>query len=184
MVIGAHCTNGAADLILNDHVMGVVTGAHCPVLVWRHAPDGGKDRPVVVGVDESKSAPAALEAAFGVAEALHAPVDVAHVWETDAAVGLGYAAGPVDWDLEHAMKTEQARQLEALVAPVAARHRRVHTSVVLADGGPAKKLVELSTTARVVVVGTDHGRVSGAILGSVAQNVVHHAKCPVLVARA
>ena len=82
------------------------------------------------------------------------------------------------------MKTEQARQLEALVAPVAARHRRVHTSVVLADGGPAKKLVELSTTARVVVVGTDHGRVSGAILGSVAQNVVHHAKCPVLVARA
>ena len=50
--------------------------------------------------------------------------------------------------------------------------------------GPAASLVELSARAHSIVVGhSGHGRVLGALLGSVASQVVTHARCPVVVVR-
>ena len=55
-------------------------------------------------------------------------------------------------------------------------------SVVALSGFPAKTLIEASETSDLVVVGSRGGGGFGALfLGSVSNQVVHHAKCPVVV---
>jgi nucleotide-binding universal stress UspA family protein len=55
---------------------------------------------------------------------------------------------------------------------------------VFQDVSPAKGLTELSREAQLVVVGSHgRGRIADAVLGSVSQNLIHHAECPVLVVR-
>lgn len=170
--------------ILHGHVPGIVAGAPCPVLVWRtaEASEGDASDSIVIGIDESPGSKAALEAGFAVADVLDAPITVAHMWETDAAVGLGYAAGPTDWQLVKVLRAEQESAIDALLAPMGEKYSRVATRIVAEDNSPAKGLVELSGTASMVVVGRDgRGRMAQALLGSVTQTVLHHAHCPVLV---
>ena len=53
-------------------------------------------------------------------------------------------------------------------------------------GDPAEEIIALAKDekADLVVVGSrGHGRIAGLVLGSVAQKVVAHASCPVLVVR-
>jgi len=51
-------------------------------------------------------------------------------------------------------------------------------------GEPADLLTAMSAAASLVVVGTrGHGGVTGMLLGSVGQKLLHHAHCPVMIAR-
>ncbi len=50
------------------------------------------------------------------------------------------------------------------------------------EGGAAKVLLEASTGADMLVVGSrGHGGFSGLLLGSVSAGVSEHASCPVLI---
>lgn len=52
------------------------------------------------------------------------------------------------------------------------------------EGHPGERLIALSDDADLVVVGSrGRGGFVGALMGSVTTNVVHHAKCPVVVVR-
>ncbi len=52
------------------------------------------------------------------------------------------------------------------------------------EGNAAKLLIDLSEDADMLMVGTrGHGGFADLLLGSVSQNVVAHAKCPVVVVR-
>jgi nucleotide-binding universal stress UspA family protein len=74
--------------------------------------------------------------------------------------------------------------MDALVAPFLARYGNTHVNKVFQDIGPAKGLIDLSQEAQLVVVGSHgSGKLAEAALGSVSQNLVHHAECPVLVVR-
>ncbi len=54
--------------------------------------------------------------------------------------------------------------------------------VVAVAGFPAKALIDTSVSAELMVVGSRGGGGFGSLfLGSVASQVVHHAKCPVVV---
>ncbi|AQT82312.1 universal stress protein UspA [Mycolicibacterium litorale] len=180
---------GASDhRALGSQVVRTVHRTHCPVVVWRTplARRTGKPLPVVVGVDDSEAAARALAEAFDVARTLHAQLMVVHMWEIDAAVGMGDLGGEgnMDWPLLEVLETRQRQRMDELVEPLARKYPNAHVTKVFKDAGPAKGLTDLSREAQLVVVGSHgRGRLAGSILGSVSQNLIHHAECPVLVVR-
>ncbi|KDE99836.1 universal stress protein UspA [Mycolicibacterium aromaticivorans JS19b1 = JCM 16368] len=185
LVVGS----GAADhRVLGGHAVRTVHRAPCPVVVWRApvAKRSGKPLPVVVGIDDSEASGRALAEAFDIARALHAQLTVVHMWELDAAVGMGDlgGAGNMDWQLLDVLETQQRRRMDELVQPLARKYPDAHVVKVFQDVSPAKGLTDLSRQAQLVVVGSHgRGRLAGSVLGSVGQNLIHHAECPVLVVR-
>ncbi|MCV7214777.1 universal stress protein [Mycobacterium crocinum] len=180
---------GAADhRALGGHAVRTVHQAQCPVGVWRAplAKRTGKPLPVVVGVDDSEASGRALAEAFDIARALRAQLTVAHMWEIDAAVGMGDLGGEgnMDWQLLDVLETRQRQRMDELVQPLTKKYPNAHVVKVFRDISPAKGLTDLSREAQLVVVGSHgRGRLAGSVLGSVAQNLIHHAECSVLVVR-
>ena len=180
---------GAADhRALGGHAVRIAHRTHCPVVVWRHpvARRTGKPLPVVVGVDESDESARALAEAFDIAGMLHAPLTVVHMWEIGAAVGMGDLGGQglMDWELLDMLQSRQRQRMDELVAPFARKYRNAHVTKVFQDISPTKGLTDLSQEAQLVVVGSHgRGKLADSLLGSVSQNLIHHAECPVLVVR-
>lgn len=184
VVIGA----GADHRALGGHAVRLAHRTTSPVVVWRHpvAKRTGKPLPVIVGIDESDASNRALAEAFDIASALHAPLTVVHMWEIGAAVGMGDLGGEgsMDWQLLDVLQSRQRQRLDELIAPFARKYRNAHVTEIFKDISPAKGLTELSREAQLVIVGSHgRGKLADTILGSVSQNLIHHAECPVLVVR-
>jgi nucleotide-binding universal stress UspA family protein len=129
---------------------------------------------IVVGVDGSPNARRALRFAIDEAELWGCPLEVIHAWHTPR-LGTpdGYPpdlvrAGRLD-DTAHALLEH-----ELGATPDIEVHLHTH------HGSPARVLVERSTRASLVVVGR-HGTGFHPLLGNVADQVAHHAACPVAV---
>ena len=185
LVVG---TGEADHRALGGHAVRIVYRAQCPVVVWRKpiAVRTGKPLPVIVGIDESDHSTRALAEAFDIAGMLHAPLNVVHMWEIGAAVGMGDLGGQgmMDWQLLELLQSRQRQRMDELVEPFARKYQNAHVSKVFQDISPAKGLTELSREAQLVVVGSrGHGALADSLLGSVSQNLIHHAECPVLVVR-
>lgn len=185
LVVGS----GDADhRALGGHAVRITHRAQCPVVVWRKpvARRTGKPLPVVVGIDESDNSTRALAEAFDVGAVLHAPLTVVHMWEIAQAVGMGDLGGQgaMDWQLLDLLQSQQRARMDELVAPFAGKYRNAHVNKVFQDISPVRGLTDLSREAQLVVVGS-HGRggLAESLLGSVSQNLIHHAECPVLVVR-
>ena len=139
----------------------------------------------IVGIDESDNSTRALAEAFDIARALRAPLTVVHMWEIGAAVGMGDLGGQgnMDWELLEVLQSRQRRRMDELIEPFS-KYPNSHVTKVFQDISPAKGLTELSREAQLVIVGSHgRGRLADALLGSVSQNLIHHAECPVLVVR-
>ena len=140
--------------------------------------DGG----VLVGHDGSECAQEALRWAAGLAARADLDLHVLRVW------GMTTAPRPATWqpgyvpplaDFERAVLDEldgcvTAAELDPAV--------RVHTHVLHRPA--AKGLIEAAAGADLLVVGArGRGGFSGLLLGSVSDQAVHHAPCPVTVVR-
>ncbi|MBC7442070.1 MAG: universal stress protein [Ramlibacter sp.] len=138
---------------------------------------------IVVGHDGSEYSTRALGAALELAGQLHAPVVVVRAWSIDS------APRPANWEFGYvssleeyaeAVRTELARDVRAEVA----RHPEVEVDYRAVYASPVKCLVEIAREARMLVVGSrGRGGLAGMLLGSVSEQCVRHAKCPVLVVR-
>ena len=131
---------------------------------WR--PVNQAPGPVVVGVDGSMAAQAAVGFAFEEAALRDVPL-VAVCALTDAAGRLG-EAHQLEEDFEHLMACEAKEHPEVTVI------RRV------VAGTPRAALLAASADAQMLVVGSrGRGGLDRMCLGSVAQAALHHAPCPV-----
>lgn len=82
-------------------------------------------------------------------------------------------------DFEKAVQAD----LDACVA-AARRHPTVQTSAHVVHAPPAKALIEAAAGAEMLVVGARGlGGFADLLLGSVSEQCVHHAPCPVTVIR-
>jgi nucleotide-binding universal stress UspA family protein len=139
---------------------------------------------IVVGVDGSDESRSALCWAVDEARLRGARLRVVHAWYAYPALVEGVPVVAADWEalgdsadtflqsfIEETVGKPEGVQIEA-----AAVHRT--------DGTAAEALVQAAREAQLLVVGSrGHGGFAGLLLGSVSQQCVHHAPCPVVVVR-
>jgi nucleotide-binding universal stress UspA family protein len=135
-------------------------------------------RTIVAGFDGSPASVRALERAAGIAGAGGRVVLVT------ASVSLP-PAGAVAEPVLDSPAPEERDELLVRGAEIL-RDRGVEPELVAADGKPAEALVRAAREAHadLIVVGrTGAGYITRALVGSTAENVLHHAPCDVLVVR-
>jgi nucleotide-binding universal stress UspA family protein len=138
---------------------------------------------IVVGIDGSHSGRQALEWALRQAAIEHAPLTVLTVHTVARSAWTG-APISVPEDRPGEEKALQAAQeaVDKAITELDVRPEKVTVRAV--SGLPARELIEASSDADLIVVGSrGHGGFSGLLLGSVSSQVVSHAACPVVVVR-
>lgn len=137
---------------------------------------------IVTGVDGSPSSVAALRWAVGQARLTHGTVDAVIAWQIPASMA-GYGWVPVAVANGSDLESVARRILdEAISQATGPDDPPVRGRVV--QGLPVRVLLDASDDANLLVVGSrGHGGFAGALLGSVSQHCVHHARCPVVVVR-
>jgi nucleotide-binding universal stress UspA family protein len=137
---------------------------------------------ITVGIDGSDNAHHALTWAMNEAAARDVPLTVLTVHET---IQGYWSHNPVTFSGD-AERVEAARQAaEEAVAQVAkeiGEDKNPKVTVHAINGFAAQALIDASSDADLVVVGTrGGGGFPHLALGGVSSQVVHHAKCPVVV---
>ena len=151
----------------------------------------GVRRPVVAGVDGSECALQAVRWAAAEAARRHLPLRLvaAHTWPAgglvgDPGLGMCTQAGCPVVVVRGADVDPTAPRCEPVVVGVDGSPDLVVQKLVVRDR-PARALVDESRGAQLVVVGSrGRGGLRGLLLGSVSQQLLHHAHCPVAVVRA
>ncbi len=179
VVVGRRGHAGRHQRILGSVATGLIHHAHCPVAVindevsWLE-PSSAR-LPVLVGVDGSQGSESAMAIAFD--EASWRGVDlVALRVLADAGVSLSGMQWP---DLKRMAERTLAENLAAWKC----RYPEVNVHVVVESEDPARRLLEQSEAAQLVVVGNrGRGAVAEMLLGSVSSALVKKARTAVLVA--
>lgn len=182
LVVGGRGLGGFAGLLLGSVSTAVAAHARCPVVVVRHGPSSSSvplARPVVVGVDGSRTSTSAVDLAFDLASRREAPLLAVHAWEMPALLGPTPAWTPDE--IADRLVAEEALLAESL-AGHADRYPDVEVRSTVRLGGAAEVVLAASGDAQLVVLGSrGRGGFTGLLLGSVSHAVVHHATCPVAI---
>ncbi|WEO77838.1 universal stress protein [Cryobacterium sp. SO2] len=161
---------------------GDAAGVHAEAAA-QPAQEPGPRAGIVVGHDGSADADHALAVALDLAAGLAAPVTVVRAWSIDT------APRPANWEFGYVSSYSDYAgavrdRLMKDSAAVVAAHPGLAVEYRVALGGPAKTLIEVSKGSRMLVVGSrGRGGLAGMLLGSVSEQCVRHADCPVLVVR-
>lgn len=174
LVLGARGRGGFEGLLLGSVSERVAQLATRPVGVVR-TPAPVRGGRVIVGVDGSATSLDALRWAAAEARARDADLDVVHAWQLPMSSASPYVVPDFS-----TMEAAGRAVLDAAIADPALADARVHPHFV--HDSPGRALLARADDAGLVVVGSrGHGRVAGAILGSVSRQLLHHAPCPVVV---
>ncbi|MEU8612415.1 universal stress protein [Actinoplanes sp. NPDC048791] len=179
LVVGNRGRGGFASLLLGSVGQQVAAHATCPVVVvrgQRETPSG----PIAVGVDGSVSAQRALALGFdqaqrhgcGLLAVRSYPPPMPH---------YGMAVPPLPYDPEAASR-DAAGDLDATLTPWRDKYPAVRVKILVEPGSPAQNLIDVSREAALVIVGSrGYGPLVGSLLGSVGQQLLYHADCPVMI---
>jgi nucleotide-binding universal stress UspA family protein len=143
-------------------------------------------RTVVVGVDGSEGADAALAWAARHAQLAGADLDLVHAVAVPSMAGIGWA---VDASLEagrllRALEVEGEKAVTRARRSMLERHPQLTIRSEVVTGDPREVLLDRSAAAYLLVVGS-HGRgpVRSLLVGSVGAALARHATAPTVVVR-
>ena len=137
---------------------------------------------IVVGVDGSPESKEALRWALEEARLRAANVRAVYAWRDPYVLAPGFGL-PEDFEFD-ALRERAVETLDAVIAEVVGTASDVRVDGVVAEGPAGSVLVQAAEGAEMLVVGSrGHGGFVGLLLGSVSQQCVTHAPCPVLVVR-
>jgi nucleotide-binding universal stress UspA family protein len=137
---------------------------------------------IVVGVDGSAHARAALDWAMREAAVRHAPL---HVLTVNPAMHSPWSTRALTMPAQ-ASAVQEARQAAEDAVTAAARElgeaQPESVTVTAFSGFPAQALIDASRGADLLVIGSrGAGGFEALLLGSISHQVVQHAACPVVV---
>lgn len=180
VVVGSYGRGAVGRALLGSVSSGIVRRASCPIAVI-HDEDPlmphPQQAPVLVGIDGSPASELATAIAFDEASRRGVELKAVHAW-SDTEV---FELPGMDWS---AVRAEAERSLAERLAGWQERYPDVTVHRMVVCDRPARQLIEQSETAQLTVVGS-HGRggLTGALLGSVSNAVIHSVRMPVIVAR-
>ncbi|WP_030327716.1 universal stress protein [Micromonospora parva] len=181
IVLGDRGLGGFSALVVGSVAVQVAAYADCPVLVARGTQR--PDQPVLVAVDGSDASRRAADVAAETAVSLGVPLVAVHAYRHPGSSGPGDMQ-PLVYD-EAKLHREQERMLAGWLTGLTEDHRGLRLTCQATRGRPGTVLAEASRSAQLAVVGgRGRGEVTGLLLGSVSQSMLHHAQCPVMVVRA
>lgn len=133
---------------------------------------------IVVGVDSSQTSLKALRWAMEEARLRGSELELVHAFPRPELIGMTMVVTlPSDDELREASEQVLSEALDAVGGP-----GDLTVSRRVGAGGPASVLVEAAEDAELLVLGSRGlGGFRGLLLGSVTQQVIAHAKCPVVV---
>jgi nucleotide-binding universal stress UspA family protein len=178
LVLGSRGLGGFTGALVGSVSTHVASHSHGPVVVVRPH-EGVARNEIVVGVDGSPECEPALGYALEQARLRGATVRAIHAWQLPV-----HAYAPeVTFDMDEVVRSRQRLVAEKLLA-----WREKYPDVTLLEQTPcvhpANALIEASSTAELVVVGSrGMGALGSLVLGSVSRAVLHHAHSPVAVVR-
>jgi nucleotide-binding universal stress UspA family protein len=181
LAVGPRGRNELKGLALGSVTQTCLHHAPCPVAVVRGndepAAESGTGARIVAGVDGSETSDRALRWALDDARARGGIVAAVHAWNVPFSMSL--TPGTRD---HSAFEEAAQRLLDQAVDGTAAEYPDVRVERVLVDASPADALLGAAREAALVVVGgRGVGGFRGLLLGSVSQQLAHHAPCPVVV---
>jgi nucleotide-binding universal stress UspA family protein len=172
LVVGGR-SRGSPGPMLTPVTSQIAAYASCPVAVVREGCSTDRNT-VVVGIDDSPAASATARTAFEEAALRQAGTLLAVT---------AYTAPPPGTDLRVA-EAALHRRLGNELAPWRDKHPEVPVVCEIVRGDPGSVLVEKSRQAGLVVLGAGSRRdFEGLRLGPIRLHLLHHAECPVLIAR-
>jgi nucleotide-binding universal stress UspA family protein len=180
VVVGCYGRGAIGRLFLGSVSSGVARCASCPVAVIRDEDPllpHPLQAPVLVGIDGSPVSELATAIAFDEASRRGVELTALHAWSDFEVLALS----GVDWP---ALQSEADRSLAERLAGWQERYPDVRARRLVVRDRPARQLIDESQSAQLVVVGS-HGRggLTGMLLGSVSNAVLHAVRMPVIVAR-
>jgi nucleotide-binding universal stress UspA family protein len=174
VVVGSSGLGPLGDSLAGSLTVDLVARSHAPVVLVRKTPPPDRtDQLVVVGVDGSPLAAAAVAVAMNEAALRGGRLLAVHVARRGPAAPLRRLLAGTPAKL-------------TLMGNALHGWRRNYPDLPIEErvliGHPAGALVDLSERATLVVVGSrGRGGFAGMLLGSVSQALLHHAQCPVIV---
>jgi nucleotide-binding universal stress UspA family protein len=182
MVLGNRGRGGFASLLLGSVGQHVATHASCPVVVVRGRLNVDRG-PVIAGVDDSPAVQVVLETAFEAAATRGADLTLIRTYLPPVPLWM-YGAMPATEVATPEFDADERERLEELVAPWIAKYPAVRVETLLSHDSAAAVLTGVSQYAQLIVVGSHgHGTIAGSVLGSTGLQLLHHAGCPVYIAR-
>ena len=140
---------------------------------------------IVVGVDESEGAKAALMFAHEEARLRGATLRAVHAWQYGY-IGYGgfEGAAPIAGEDISELRDADAAALDAIVSEALPSPGDVKVEQRVVEGPAGAVLIDESRGADLLVVGSrGHGGFAQLLVGSVSQQCAQHAACPVVIVR-
>jgi nucleotide-binding universal stress UspA family protein len=140
-------------------------------------------KPIVLATDGSPTAREAAEVAMELAHESGRPLVVVTVWDVSSST-LGYGLVPALPDFSDMLRERAAEVLEEVRDSAGAEGLDMET--VMLRGFPGDEICRAAEDrdAKLIVIGSHGwGPLRRLLFGSVSNDVLHHAPCPVLVVR-
>jgi nucleotide-binding universal stress UspA family protein len=135
--------------------------------------------PVTVGVADDDSSDAALDFAAAEADETGTPLRLVHSWLMPTPPLTGSTTRD---PTPETVKAAHRAKLDAAVDRVAERYPTMSVDSELVRDSRAAALLRFGPRSSMLVIGTRHrGMLAGSLLGSVAQDVLWRAECPITV---
>jgi nucleotide-binding universal stress UspA family protein len=183
IVIATHGFTGLQHAWVGSIAERVVQHSPCPVLVVRKRGRRFQQgrirmRKILVPVDFSDCSQVAFDCGVGLAREFRSELLLVHVIDP-----ICYPLGDEYGGVYSAQLMEETRASAQSEMKKLARNAKVQCSIRITEGSPAREICRLAKRDVDLIIAPTHGwtGLGHVLIGSVAERMVRHASCPVLV---